>query len=276
MSSVSRTTETSPPLGPIAAKAIPVGLAVGAYGLSYGVLAVAAGLTPLAATVSSLIVLAGGSQFAFVGVLAAGGNPFAGAMGGLLLNLRYLAFGFAIAPHLPHGPLWRRAVDGYLVVDESIALALAGPVPEIGRRFRVVGMTVVTTWIGATALGAYGGQLLGDPAALGLDAAFPAGFLALLAPWLRHRRGRVAAAVGVLLAIVLTPITPPGVPILAAGLGALVAMRVPESAADADARGRASGQDGPDASTEPTTDPSRDGSTDRTFDADPRGAEVER
>jgi predicted branched-subunit amino acid permease len=230
MSSLSRTHEaSSTSAGSIAAKALPVGLAVGAYGLSYGVLAVAAGLSPLAATVSSLIVLAGGSQFAFVGVLAAGGNPFAGAVGGLLLNVRYLAFGIAIAPHLPAGTLGRRALDGYLVVDESVALALAGPVHEIGRRFRITGWTVVTAWIGATAVGAYGGQLLGDPAALGLDAAFPAGFLALLAPWLRHRRGQVAAAVGVLLALALTPFTPPGVPILAAGLGALVAMRIPTS-----------------------------------------------
>jgi predicted branched-subunit amino acid permease len=227
MSSVSRTTAATPPLGPLAAKAVPVGLAVGAYGLSYGVLAVAAGLSPLVATLSSVLVLAGGSQFAFVGVLAAGGNPLAGAMGGLLLNLRYLAFGFAVAPHLPHGPLVRRALDGYLVVDESVALALAGPPDEVGRRFRVVGWSVVTAWIGATALGAYGGQLLGDPTALGLDAAFPAGFLALLAPWLRDRRGRVAAATGVLLALALTPLTPPGVPILAAGLGAVVAMRLP-------------------------------------------------
>jgi predicted branched-subunit amino acid permease len=226
MHPVNRTT-SSPPLGPLAAKAIPVGLAVGAYGLSYGVLAVAAGLSPLVATLSSVLVLAGGSQFAFVGVLAAGGNPFAGAVGGLLLNLRYLAFGFAVAPHLPHGPLVRRALDGYLVVDESVALALAGPLDEVGRRFRVVGWTVVTTWIGATALGAYGGALLGDPRTLGLDAAFPAGFLALLAPWLRDPRGRVAAVVGVVLALALTPVTPPGVPILAAGLGALVALRWP-------------------------------------------------
>lgn len=234
MSSLDRTHTASSPLGPIAAKALPVGLAVGAYGLSYGVLAVAAGLSPLTATVSSLIVLAGGSQFAFVGVLAAGGNPLAGAVGGLLLNLRYLAFGFAIAPHLPSGTVRRRAVDSYLVVDESVALALAGPIDEAGRRFRVVGWTVVAAWIAATAVGAYGGRLLGDPAALGLDAAFPAGFLALLAPWLRHRRGRVAAAVGVLLALALTPVTPPGVPILAAGLGALVALRVPDDRDDAE------------------------------------------
>src|SRR6056297_2395286 len=112
--------------------AAPVALAVGAYGLSYGVLAVAAGLSPAIATLSSLLVLAGGSQFAFVGVLALGGNPFAGAVSGLLLNMRYVAFGLAIARALPAGSLRRRAVDSYLVVDESVALAhgKAGPRPS--------------------------------------------------------------------------------------------------------------------------------------------------
>jgi predicted branched-subunit amino acid permease len=210
----------------LVAEAAPIGLAVGAYGLSYGVLAVAAGLSPLLATVSSLVVLAGGSQFAFVGVLAAGGAPLAGAAAGLLVNARFLAFGFALAPHLEQGPVWRRALDGYLVVDESVALALARPEEDPARRFRVTGWTVVATWIGATAAGAYGGALLGDPAALGLDAAFPAGFLALLAPWLRTRQGRVAAGLGAGLALGLQPVAPPGVPIVAAALGALVAVLV--------------------------------------------------
>jgi predicted branched-subunit amino acid permease len=209
----------------LVAEAAPIGLAVGAYGLSYGVLAVAAGLSPLLATVSSLIVLAGGSQFAFVGVLAAGGAPLAGAAAGLMVNARYLAFGFALAPHLEQGPVWRRALDGYLVVDESVALALARPGEDPARRFRVTGWTVMATWIGATAAGAYGGALLGDPRTLGLDAAFPAGFLALLAPWLRTRQGRIAAGVGAALALGLQPVAPPGLPIVAAGLGALVALR---------------------------------------------------
>ncbi len=208
--------------------ALPVAFAVGAYGLSYGLLAVAAGLSPAVAVLSSLLVLAGGSQFAFVGVLAAGGNPLAGAISGLLLNVRFLAFGMAIARHLPPAPLPRRLVDAYLVVDEPVALALAVPGPDVARRFRLFGWSVVVSWIGATALGAYGGQLLADPQLLGLDAAFPAGFLALLAPWLRSRAGRVAAASGVLLALALTPVTPPGVAIVAASLGALVAYRVEE------------------------------------------------
>ncbi|MEX0869190.1 MAG: AzlC family ABC transporter permease [Nitriliruptoraceae bacterium] len=204
--------------------AVPIGIAVGAYGLSYGVLAVTAGLSPLLATVSSIIVLAGGSQFAFVGVLAAGGSPWAGALGGLLLNVRYLAFGYAIAPYLPRAHAARRALDGYLVVDESVALGLAGPREDTARRFRIAAWAVVVAWIGATALGAYGGQLIGQPERFGLDAAFPAGFLALLAPWLRHRAGRIAAAVGAGLALALTPFVPPGVPIIAAGIGAIVAL----------------------------------------------------
>jgi len=230
MSPMYRTIRAPRRIDPVLAKAVPVGLAVGAYGLSYGVLAVAAGLSPLVATVSSVVVLAGGSQFALVGVIAAGGSPITGAVGGLLLNLRYLAFGVAIAAHLPRGRLWRRALDAYLVVDESVALALSGP--DVARRFRVVAYTVVTTWIGATAIGAYGGRLIGDPTTFGLDAAFPAGFLALLAPWLRTRRGRVAAVTGTLLALALTPVAPVGVPILAAGLAAFVAMRVPEGRRD--------------------------------------------
>ena len=229
-----------PDLQSLLLPALTVGAAVAVYGLSYGVLAVSAGLSPALATLSSIVVLAGASQFAFVGVLALGGNPMAGALGGLLLNVRYIAFGLAIARALPGGPLPRRAVDAYLIVDESVALALgrAGPMPdgpaararwsaEATRRFRVVGWSVVTAWILATALGAFGGQLIADPEVLGLDAAFPAGFLALLAPWLRTRRGRVAAITGVVIALALTPIAPPGVPIVAAAVGGLLALAVP-------------------------------------------------
>lgn len=209
--------------------AIAVAAAVAAYGLSYGVLAVAAGLSPAWATASSVLVLAGGSQFAFVAVLAAGGNPFAGAVGGLLLNVRYLAFGLSIAQALPRGPLPRRFLDAYRIVDESVALALAAgpdaPAGEVARRFRRVGTAVVIAWIGATALGAFGGTLLGDPRTLGLDAAFPAGFVALLAPWLRDPSGRRTAALGAVLAVATTPLLPPGVPLLIAGLGVAAGWR---------------------------------------------------
>jgi predicted branched-subunit amino acid permease len=209
----------------VLARAIMVAAAVGAYGLSYGVLGVAAGLSPALTTLSSVIVLAGGSQFAFVGVLAAGGSPFAGAIGGLLLNVRFLAFSLAIAPHLGRTSLGRALLDSYLVVDEPVALALAEP-DAVRRTFRLTGLAVVIAWISMTALGAYGGRLLGDLRTYGLDAAFPAGFLALLAPWLRTRAGRIAAGVGAGLALVLTPVAPPGVAILTASVGALVALVV--------------------------------------------------
>lgn len=226
MRSLLRTAPAAETPSSVYALALPVGFAVAAYGLSYGVLSVAAGLSPLVATLSSVLIFAGGSQFAFVGVLAAGGNPFAGAIGGLLLNLRYLAFGVAIARHLPSGSLERRALDSYLIVDESVAMAIGHGGGDVVRRFRAVGWSVAIGWIGATVIGAYGGQLIGDPMVLGLDAAFPAGFLALLAPWLRRRSGRIAAVLGVLLALGLTPLTPPGVPILAASAAGLAAMHV--------------------------------------------------
>jgi predicted branched-subunit amino acid permease len=232
-----RTTTAEPPprrVAPLWSEAVAVGAAVAAYGLSYGVLATAAGLSPFVATASSVLVLAGGSQFAFVAVLAAGGNPLTGAVGGLLLNLRYAAFGLAIARALPRAPLPRRLADGYLVVDESVALGLAAADREtdagVTRRFRTIGLAVATAWIVATAAGAYGGQLLGDPEVLGLDAAFPAGFLALLAPWLRSPAGRRAAVTGALLAVALTPVTPPGVPLLAAALGAVAGWRTADTA----------------------------------------------
>ncbi|MTV26873.1 branched-chain amino acid ABC transporter permease [Nitriliruptoraceae bacterium ZYF776] len=232
------------------AEALPIAAAVGAYGLSYGVLAVAAGLHPLLAVGSSVAVLAGGSQFAFVGVLAAGGHPMAGAVSGLLLNVRYAAFGLAIARRLPGGPWWRRATDGYLVLDESVGLALGAEADgadaaAVTRRFRTLGVAVTAAWIAATAIGAYGGALLGDPEAFGLDAAFPAGFLALLAPWLRSPAGRRAGLAGAGLAVALTPFVPPGVPLLAASLGVLAAWkapradgapRTPEPSADEEAR----------------------------------------
>jgi predicted branched-subunit amino acid permease len=232
MRPTNRTTPPAAPEGVAAASwgdTLAIGAAVGAYGLSYGVLATAAGLSPLVATLSSLLVLAGGSQFAFVAVLAAGGNPLTGAVGGLLLNLRYAVFGLAVAQALPRGPLPRRLADAYLVVDESVALALGaaarGASPTVvTRTFRRIGLAVSVAWIGMTGLGAFGGQLIGDPRALGLDAAFPAGFLALLAPWLRTPPARRAAVAGALLAVALTPLTPPGVPIIAAALGALAGL----------------------------------------------------
>jgi predicted branched-subunit amino acid permease len=225
MRSASRpSTSPAHPDDRVGRRAVALGAAVGVFGISFGVLAVAAGLPPWLTILTSLVVLAGGSQFAFIAVIGAGGAPLAATISGLLLNLRFVPFGLALAPRLPAGSLPRRLLDSYLLVDESVALGLAGSPEGTARRFRLAGLAVVITWIGGTAIGAFGGQLL-DPERFGLDAAFPAGFLALLSPWLRTRAGRVAAVTGALLALALTPVAPPGVPIVAAGLGALLGLR---------------------------------------------------
>lgn len=224
----------------VAWRALPVAAAVGIYGISYGVLAVAAGLSPLVATLTSLLVCAGGSQFAFVGVLAAGGSPVAGAASGLLLNLRFVAFGLSLAPHLrPRPGRLGRFADAQMVVDETVALTLAGPRDHTRRRYRILGVVLVSTWVVTTAVGAYGGAQFGDLDAWGIDVAFPAGFLALLAPWLRSRQGRVAALSGVAIALALTPVLPAGLPVVVAAAGALIAVRFVRPAADAPAAGPA-------------------------------------
>lgn len=214
-------------------------VAVGVFGISFGVLAVAAGASVWQTSAMSLTVFAGGAQFAAVGVTAAGGAPVAGVAAGLLLNTRYAAFGLAVAPALGPLGLLRRLVAAHLLIDESAALALSqlgDPDNATARRrarlaFWATGLGVYLTWNLGTFLGAVAGGVLADPTALGLDAAFPAGFLALLAPQLRDRRGVAAAVMGGILAVATTPLLPPGVPVLVAALGAIAALRLPARAA---------------------------------------------
>jgi len=202
-------------------QALVLGVAVGAFGVSFGVLAVAAGLSWAMACAMSLLVFAGGSQFAAVAVVAGGGLPAAAVAAGLLLNARYVPFGMAVAPAL-RGGLMRRLVAAQLVIDESSALALAQRDDrDRERAFWLAGSAVFVCWNLGTLVGALAGSAIGDPAAWGLDAAFPAGFLALLAPLLTTPAARRAAAAGALLAVALTPLAPPGVPILVAAAGAL-------------------------------------------------------
>lgn len=212
-------------------RAVTIALAVATFGVSYGVLAVAAGLTPSLAVASSVLVFAGASQFALVGAIAAGAAPLVGVVGGLLLNLRMLALGTAVGARLPSAPLGRRLLDGYLLIDESAAVALAGPPAATARRLRTVGLAVWIGWVGATALGAFAGDLLGDLERYGLDATFPATFLALLAPWLRQRRLAVTAVLGAALALVMWGWTPPGVPLILA-VGAVLPVLIAERGRD--------------------------------------------
>jgi 4-azaleucine resistance transporter AzlC len=196
-------------------------------GLSFGVLARTSGFSLVMTCAMSLVVFAGGSQFLAVATIASGGTPLAAVIGGIVLNARHLPYGLAVAPLL-RGPLWKRALSSQIVLDESTALALSQPTPELGRlAFYVCGCALFVCWNLGTLIGALAGGAIADPSALGLDAAFPASMVALLAPLLRRREMRTAALAGGALALAVTPFTAPGVPILIAAAGALVARFVP-------------------------------------------------
>ncbi len=201
---------------------IVLGLAVSVFGAAFGVLASSSGLSVAKTMAMSLLVFTGASQFSAVGVVASGGSPAAAVGGALLLAARNGVYGMAMARHLP-GSLPRRLLASHFVLDESTAMATAQTTPEGVRRvFWATGLSVFVCWNVATLVGALGGSFLGDPATLGLDAAFPAGFVALLLPHVRSRAGRVAAVAGALFAIGAVPVTAAGLPILLAALGAPV------------------------------------------------------
>jgi branched chain amino acid efflux pump len=205
--------------------ALPVGVAVFFVGMSFGVTAHPV-VGAVAAVAMSAIVFAGSAQFAATAVLADGGGPAAALLAGILLNARFLAMGLAVAPALSGGRL-RRALQGQAVVDASFAIASRG-----GGRFdrhALIGGTLVQypAWVLGTLAGVLAGDLVHDPRALGLDAIFPAFFLALLAEELRSGSARVAAVLGAGVALALVPFAPPGIPVLAASLAALIGLRRP-------------------------------------------------
>ncbi|MEA2250698.1 MAG: hypothetical protein QOI62_1888 [Solirubrobacteraceae bacterium] len=207
-----------------AREAVPFAIAGGLLALSFGAVAQDAGLSAVAAVVMSAIVFAGSAQFAAIAILAQGGTVAAAVAAAALMNSRFLPMGVALAPSLPGGPL-RRAAQGQAIVDASWAMAARGD--GTFDRWKLFGATAIqyVGWIGGTAAGAYGGGLLGDPKALGLDAIYPAFFVALLLQELRDTRSRVVAALGAALSLALVPFAPAGVPILVASLAALLGLR---------------------------------------------------
>jgi predicted branched-subunit amino acid permease len=202
----------------------PISIAGFFLAVTFGVLAQPV-MGDVAPIVMSALVFAGSAQFAALAVLAAGGGAAAAIAAGVLLNLRYLPMGIALAPSLRGGPL-RRAAVGQTMVDFSWAVASRG-----GGRFDPELMMGATApayplWIVGTAIGVFAGDLIGDPAAFGLDAMFPAFFLCLLVEGeFRPGLPRVVAGLGALTALVLIPITPAGVPIIAASAAALLGLR---------------------------------------------------
>ena len=194
-----------------------------ALGASFGVLAEPV-MGSTAAIVMSIFVFAGAAQFGSVTVLAAGGGVASAVSAGLLINGRFLPMGLAMAPALRGGPV-RRAAEAQAMIDASWALANRGD----GRfdREMMLGATIPQAacwWVG-TALGALGGSLIGDPQALGLDAMFPAFYLALLVYEMDLRATGMSALLGAAIALCLVPVAPPGVPVVAASAAALLGLR---------------------------------------------------
>lgn len=207
-----------------ARQAIPFGVAALLIGVSFGVLATANGIPVVAAIVMSAVVHAGSAQFAALAILTGGGGTATAVAAGTLINGRFLPMGIAFGPSLPGGAL-RRAVQGQAVVDASWALANEGD--GSFDRHRLFGATAVqwVGWTGGTAIGALTQGALGDLDRFGVDALYPAFFAALLCVELRAGRGRLAAALGALVALGLSPFTPAGVPVLAASVVAVLGLR---------------------------------------------------
>jgi predicted branched-subunit amino acid permease len=198
-----------------------VGVATGAYGISIGALAVAAGLSLWQAMALSLLLFSGGSQFALVGVIAAGGSGAAAITTSTLLGVRNGLYGLQVSRLLgARGPL--RWAAAHLTIDESTAVAVGQPERPASRLgFWVTGGAVFVLWNLMTFVGAIIGDLLGDPRQYGLDAAAAAAFCALLWPRLRSRDGRAVAGLAALLALVVAPAAPAGIPVLVAAVAAV-------------------------------------------------------
>ncbi|HUP47458.1 MAG TPA: AzlC family ABC transporter permease [Thermoanaerobaculia bacterium] len=201
--------------------------AVALVGLSFGALAVAGGLSIWMAAALSLLVLAGGSQFLVVGVIAAGAGPWAGVVGGLLINARHVPFGLAMSDTVGKRTL-SKLLGAHLLVDEVVAFSRAQGDPRRATiAYWTCGLALAITWNVATLAGAWLGDAIPDPALLGVDAAFPAALLALLLPGLRGgsmeaATARRVAVTGSLIALALSPLLPAGIPVLA-GLAGLAA-----------------------------------------------------
>ncbi|MGP3634679.1 AzlC family ABC transporter permease [Streptomyces sp. 24-1644] len=204
--------------------ALGVGIAVGLSGFAFGVTSAGAGLTLLQTCALSLLVFTGASQFALVGALAAGGNPYTAAAGAFFLGVRNAFYGLRLSQLLAL-PRAVRPFAAQWVIDETTAVTLPQPTRRAARiGFTVTGLTLYVLWNLTTLVGALGAEALGDTNAWGLDAASPAVFLALLAPMLKSTTERVTAALAVLLALGLLPVLPAGLPVLLSALAAPVVL----------------------------------------------------
>jgi 4-azaleucine resistance transporter AzlC len=199
-----------------------VGVATGAYGIGFGAVSVASGLSVAQTCVLSLVMFTGASQFALAGVVAAGGAPLSGAATALLLGTRNTLYGLRMGPLLRWRG-WRRAAAAHVLIDESTAMSVnRGTTEAVRLGFLTTGVSVFVLWNLATAIGALAGEAVGDPRTYGLDAAVGAAFLALLWPRLKDRRNILVAGLAAAVALTMVPLAAPGVPVLSAGGVALL------------------------------------------------------
>ena len=207
----------------ISLEAISIGLATGAYGISFGAIAASSGFSILQTQVLSLLLFTGASQFAYVGVLGAGGSVLSGLATASLLGVRNGLYGMRIA-QLTKPAGWQKLFFAQITIDESTALANKYDQSQDTARwaFLAAGLSVYVFWNIATLTGALLATSVGDPKTFGLDAAIGAGFFALVAPRLNSRLNKLLALAAVLVALALTPLLTAGLPVLATALLAIV------------------------------------------------------
>jgi len=209
---------------PVASMSVGVGFATGLYGISFGALATTAGLDVWQTQVLSLLMFSGGSQFAFIGVIAAGGPAAVGAavVSAWLLGVRNGFYAVSMNPVLAILG-WKRVLAAQLTIDESTGVSTSQESLKDKRSgFWITGISVFIFWNSMTLLGAVLGDALGDPSKWGLDAAAAAAFLGLLWPRLRERQALAVAALAFFIAVITTPALPAGVPVMLAGIVAVI------------------------------------------------------
>ena len=212
----------SPSRSAVLRQSLSVGVATGLYGVSFGALSVAAGLSVWATIALSALMFTGGSQFAFIGVVGAGGGGVAAVATASLLGVRNGLYALQLAPTLRATGL-RRLAAAHLTIDESTAVSVAQGDPAARRLgFWATGVAVFVCWNATTAVGALAGDALGDPRRYGLDAMAAAAFLALLWPRLSSWQPRAVAMAAAVVAAAGIPALPAGTPVLVAALVAVV------------------------------------------------------
>ncbi len=232
----------------LTARSLSVGLATSAYGVSFGAVSVASGLSVWQTVALSMLLFSGGSQYALVGILGAGGSGVAAIATSSLLGVRNGLYALQVSRILQVTGL-RRLLAAHLTIDESTAVAIGQPTPAAKRRgFWLTGVVVYVGWNLTTLVGALIGNALGDPKVYGFDAAAAAAFCALLWPRLRGGDAAAVAALAALFAVLLIPAAPAGVPVLVAALAALVVGLLPRR------RGSDAGLSGPTGPARPASD----------------------